>query len=100
MQAFWDNKGSSEDQMSKSKSALDDIPVDDQAFPLKGGSSTAKSKQEEDDFLYTVGSCPKCGAPIYGPWRVADSAAVEAKHSCKCFEMKSFQDTIQNKEGT
>lgn len=54
---------------------LDDVPVDDKAFPL--------NKWQDNPKLSVVGHCP-CGAPVYGLPHVLKSEKIEIRYSCEC----------------
>ena len=80
---------------AKAKSLLDDVPVDDKAFPLN------KSKLLESyPSLDIVGTCPKCGAPIYGMKRILSNVEDPSiKYTCECrvAQQKDLKDTMVTK---
>lgn len=77
--------------MSKEKSILDGIPVDDKAFPLRKPPAPPSP-------LNKVSVCPVCGAPIYGHdyWLVQPGKEPEVVYSCKCLDKtKGFEGTVR-----
>lgn len=83
---------------SKSKSVLDNVPVEDKAFPLKKDQPHYGQAESWQPALEVVGHCPNCGSPIYGSPRIALNAVPQVKHSCECRNTpKPFADTIQAK---
>ena len=82
---------------SQDKSVLDDVPVQNEAFPLRGnvvpvGGTTGL----ESAPLAIVGSCPYCGAPIYGK-KVLPSAndVPPVRYSCRCWRREA-RPTLEN----
>ena len=73
--------------MKESKSVLDGVPVVDTAFPLRLHNPPPLD-------MDIVGSCPKCGSPIYGYKRVAVGAIAPVKYSCTC-RVTSIEDTVR-----
>lgn len=79
------------------KGILDGLPVDDKTFPLKGRTGAINPT---DYKKVIVGSCPKCGAPIYGN-QVMLKEVPEVFYSCKCNptrEIDKLHDGVWNKE--
>lgn len=83
----------------KDKSVLDGIPVEDKAFPLhKGGTSAAGCGK--DPQLVIVGHCPQCGGPCYGKMTVFANEKPPIVYSCNCFRKDGIvrQSFVENKE--
>lgn len=76
----------------KNPSVLDNVPVNNKAFPL--------NEQHPVLTLEIVGACPHCGAPIYGAKRVhlqQDQAPV-VRYSCSCFRRQGvFEQVMETK---
>jgi hypothetical protein len=70
----------------KSKSVLDNVPVEDKAFPLN----------DQRD-LTIVNYCKTCGNPIYGYDSLGPEDTILIKYSCECRSQPQFQDTIHSK---
>ncbi len=66
--------------MGENKSVLDNVPVDDKAFPLREPYQGKKPNKPK------MGQCPSCGAPIYGDPSVAAGDKPEVIYSCDCKE--------------
>lgn len=88
--------------MSKDKSVLDEMPVEDNAFPLKlkrlpPPDILPLPKQQQK--IGVISACIHCGAPIYGPLKVEADQLLEGvvKFSCECRSVKRFEDTVQTK---
>lgn len=62
-------------ETSLNKSLLDNVKVEDKAFPLR--LSPPKP-------AFIVGHCPACGAPIYGPSSVSECETPVVTRSCVC----------------
>ncbi len=70
----------------KSKSLLDGVEVADNAFPLSENVHRP-GRTAKDLFpvqLQVVGSCPTCGAPIYGRQYVPLDGPAPVQHTCDC----------------
>lgn len=77
---------------NSNKSVLDNIPVDDKAFPL------CKETPHEGNILKElemISSCPSCGAPIYGLRKVIQTYVAPVKYTCYC---AGRELAVQNKE--
>lgn len=73
------------------KSILDNVPVDDKAFPLN---KSSPGKFIPKKYLAIVSDCPNCGAPIYGDKQVAQGDSPMIQYSCSC-NNKTLQDTMR-----
>lgn len=80
------------------KSILDGIPVDDKQ--LKEVLDKQREQQQElpkwiqvKEKLGIVGSCPTCGAPIYGHQVVDADCYPRAKYSCQCVQSRAIGQT-------
>jgi hypothetical protein len=84
------------------KSILDNVPVDDQAFPL---GKKELSLPPPGNRWGIVSYCPKCNAPIYGRHDIAPTDTEPLiRRTCSCFvvtpdlpapEQKTIQDTLR-----
>lgn len=63
-------------------SILDSTNVDDKAFPLRP--DAAKRPAAVTRPLEVVGSCPKCGSPVYGRRTVHAEEVPVVKTTCNC----------------
>jgi hypothetical protein len=70
------------------KSILDHVKIANKAFP--------RDKDYVGE-LGVVGSCPKCGSPIYGRKTLLATDVPEVKFSCVCSERTLFSDTVCTK---
>ena len=68
---------------NQSKSVLDGITVSDKAFPL--GHHPVSQSVMGTEALEVVGTCPYCGAPIYGKKVVPSDQNPIVKYSCVCW---------------
>ena len=78
---------------TKEKSLLDNIPVEDKAFPLN-------SSKPREVPLDVVSSCPECGAPIYGLKWILPNDNANIKYTCDCHKddrHKDIKDTMLTK---
>lgn len=71
------------------KSALDNVPVSDKAFPLS-------KHLEQGPPLVQVSVCPHCGAPVYGRTAVFPKDEPIVKYSCACRKDR-FEDQVVTK---
>lgn len=72
--------------MSKDKSILDGVTVDDTRYHV--------GKVKPTTVGLIVGSCPKCGSPIYGPGKVAMGEKIPIQFSCECTN-RNLADTMR-----
>lgn len=63
---------------NRPKSILDNVPVDDKAFPLR--------KPSPQEPLVVVGQCPTCSNPIYGKESITSGEDPSVRRTCKCQE--------------
>lgn len=61
--------------IKKSKSVLDGVPVNDDKFK--------EAFAPKPPLMGIVGTCPKCGAPVYGHSLTADDKP-PVRYSCDC----------------
>ena len=89
---------------SQNKSVLDDVPVRDEAFPFRGNVvpvGVTECQSEALEPLVIVGSCPYCGAPIYGK-KVLPSVndVPPMRYSCRCWRREArptLESTAESK---
>lgn len=76
------------------KSVLDNIEVKDKAFPLEQQRNPPPWKNvPHKPLLDIVGTCPRCGAPMYGKKRIIQGEEPETVYSCTCRTTQSSQLT-------
>lgn len=85
--------------MADSKSVLDGVPVSQDENFKKLMSTKESIGPHPSPPLFIVGSCPRCGAPIYGVKTTAPGVVPPApQYTCSCrFQHKSFTETIEKK---
>jgi hypothetical protein len=79
---------------NNNKSVLDNVKVDDKAFPLKGKN---EEKEQPSTPLEIVNFCPRCNSPIYGQKYIRSNQKAEVKRSCDCIATANgkFDDTVR-----
>lgn len=72
--------------MAEEKSILDNvekkITADDSGVLSRMFPEAEKATRKEEGI---VGSCPHCGAPIYGPRWIAENEEPKVRYSCNCY---------------
>lgn len=77
----------------KMKSVFDGVPIMEMGLPIQSICSEPIKLQIQE----IVGHCPVCGAPIYGPKKIAEGVEPAVRHSCGCRPLSAFDQTIQTK---
>ena len=90
--------GKGEGNVKKNRSVLDDVPVEDKAFPLRGKREPCDGEAAGPPFEI-VGACPRCGCPIYGKKRIAANEPLIVHLSCTCADKprSTIQEVMQTK---
>ena len=86
--------GKGEGNVKKNRSVLDDVPVQDKAFPLRGKRDPGAVAEEREP-LEIVSACPRCGCPIYGKKRITADEPLIVHLSCDCAQAQQRSPTIQ-----